>query len=134
MKIDKIFLDIDNVVADWTSFAAKTAGLDFDDLSVRLPFESQETISGLLNENSLWKQIGDRGEMWWRQIPLLPWAIDLWTLCNRHASTIFLSSPFPGCDVSIDVVASAASGKIKWINQHFLTRKIMYLGFNIWDA
>lgn len=113
----KIFVDLDGVLADFTSKALELSGLDPKDPNLRKfikekgePYANSEYIS----KKQYWKNINKLGEGFWSTLEPLPWAFDLHKLCCDlvgNDNVFFLTSP--------GLQPESASGKIRWIQNHF---------------
>lgn len=110
MALTHIFLDVDGVLADWTAGVCRLARQDpeevYADWQPGMPIHHQLGIS----MSDMWRAIGTSGERFWANLDPLPWAGDLWDLCNRCAPTTILTSP------SLDPASLA--GKLRWLNNH----------------
>jgi 5'(3')-deoxyribonucleotidase len=122
MKIQKILLDLDGVLANFHKkvfeiFSLKDLSHEintWDSLYVRLIFEEYGvTVSYEEARKEVWKIIGLHSFRFWSNLELLPWAQDLVRLCQTHAPTFIATST--GSPVAED----SAKGKVLWIKKHF---------------
>lgn len=106
-----IFLDLDGVICDWISAAAKTLNIDDSDPEIRDFLKSGKDIDELFQGN-IWKLIDKEGEDWWTNLEMFPWSNKLVNSLRKESPNFaFLTSPSnnPLC----------GSGKIKWMKKHF---------------
>jgi len=112
MKIRQIFLDIDGVLADWTSAVVRLHGREPEEVFAgwKPGLYDLNLVLGISN-NEMWEVINARGHDFWAQLKPYPWARSLLQLCQDTAPTTLLTS------TSLDPVA--ASGKVAWIQKIF---------------
>lgn len=105
-----IFLDVDGVLADWTAGVCRLARKDPEEVYAN--WQPGEAIHDQLGitKSQMWRAIETSGERFWANLDPLPWARDLWALCNEYAPTTILTSP------SLDPACLA--GKLRWLNYH----------------
>lgn len=107
-KIDKLFLDLDDVLVD-------CVGQAFNDLRGKPAKSDQDLIDFMSNENSFkmfWEIEPVLGLSWWANLPLLPWAKNLISVCQKITDNFaILTSP--------SWSPNAAAGKIMWSNNFF---------------
>lgn len=120
MMIDRIFLDLDGVLADWTSSAIRACGREPDEVYATWPTGVYELPEALgISANAMWRAVHARGEAFWASLEPFPWADDLWALCNRFAPTTILTSPSDA--------PCSHSGKAIWLRRHFGPKFRRYL-------
>jgi 5'(3')-deoxyribonucleotidase len=113
-----IFLDIDGVLANWTEAACKICDIDCDDPETRDLIKKDGRIDPLMDEDEYWSIIEKHGFEWWADIPLFPWAKDLYEeLKSMNPNVCFLTSPSD--------VPDCVKGKMMWINKHFETKDFL---------
>jgi len=106
-----IFLDIDGVLANWTKNAIEACGLDDENPEIRKVLKTGVDIENIVGPN-MWKMIDKKGEDFWTNLEMFPWALNLITSLKKETNNFaFLTSPSnnPLC----------ASGKIKWMKKYF---------------
>lgn len=105
MKIDKIALDIDGVLANFSKSACKACGVEYPQ-------------SGLFDDSWLDELVGDklyarcRGEVFWANLEIYPWAQQIVEAVDSSGiDWRFITKPMqdPG----------SYSGKYLWIKKHF---------------
>ena len=126
MQIKTIFLDVDEVLAQWVVAALRTldyfgAHVDFDpclqpdavfarwDRLTPRPWDVCEVIP--YTREQLWDAIHSRGAAFWSGLEPFPWAMDLYQRCSAVAPVVLLTSP------SRD--PSSYAGKAAWVKRHF---------------
>ena len=115
MQIKTIFLDVDEVLAQWVAATIKLLGASPDEVYSRWdalaprPWDLCEAIP--CNSWQMWDAIHSRGAAFWEEIEPFPWAHDLYERCAAVAPVVLLTSP------SRD--PSSFSGKSAWIRYHF---------------
>ncbi len=110
MFIDRIFLDLDGVLADWGRAAINAHGLCPDEVFASWPtgtFELAEVLG--ISTNAMWKPIHAQGEAFWANLEPYPWALELVRACQEVAPTTILTSP--------SLHPAAAAGKITWLQR-----------------
>lgn len=117
-----VFIDMDQVLADFNKAACEAFGVDIDKLdSVRDGhcWDLLQPLSALLgrkiNEEEFWKTVSptpEEGEEFWTYIDPLPWVDQLIGLVEDITDTWYVLSSPGHCH-------SAHSGKIKWLRKHF---------------
>ncbi len=112
-----IYLDVDDVLADWKGEFLRTIGVeagrlglfDWDMFDALQSFDSRFTrpyLEGLILK---W------GMKFWATLPLLPWARALLVLCRERADVHLVTSLMR--HPQIDLLAAA--GKLEWIHDTF---------------
>lgn len=116
MLIQSIFLDLDGVLSDWVSSALRVFNLTHDDVS---PDDLRELHRVVTNgdEDAMWAEIDKHGEEFWSGLSLYDWSLELWETCRSVAPTCILTKPSRS--------PYSASGKVRWITQHFKTRSFL---------
>lgn len=115
MKIKKLRLDMDGVLADWLLAALAAHGLDPDDISSRWdamtprPWDLAEVIGCTIDE--MWAPIDAAGESFWADMKPYEWCHELYAACCEVAPTTLLTSA--------SWHPSSHSGKSMWIQRHF---------------
>lgn len=115
MKTEIIFLDVDEVLANWLAGAVCAWGLDFADLVdewaslTPRPWDVFDVVP--LTTSQGWQLIHARGADFWADLDPYPWWRELYSACVDIAPTYLLTSP------SLD--PSCAHGKTQWIQRHF---------------
>jgi 5'(3')-deoxyribonucleotidase len=101
----KIFIDLDGVVADFTGHAAKQHGIALPEGQIPHHF-----LYETLTPKQFWSKC--RGEEFWVNIPVFPWAQDLVNLVNANTKEwAFLTK------ANLD--DTCYQGKARWIRKHF---------------
>lgn len=112
MNINRIFLDLDGVLADWSSAAIRAHGLDPFKVHERWRPGEYDLADVLgMSGNKMWQPVNDAGEDFWANLQPYPWCMDLTSLCTSLARTTILTSP------SKD--PAAAAGKTRWLQAQF---------------
>ena len=110
-----IFLDVDEVLADWIGGLLSLLSLSPDDLSSRWAKQQprQWDVTHALGTTpaKMWPVIDAAGASFWSELAPFPWAHDLVALCTSLAPTVLLTSAskHPSC----------YAGKAAWLAQHF---------------
>lgn len=115
MSVSAIFLDLDEVLADWLTPTLRLLGRDpeqavveWAELSPR-PWDVFEALG--MSANKAWSAIDNAGAEHWANLPLHPWSLQLYSHCSAIAPTYLLTSP--------SLSPSCAAGKVEWIQRHF---------------
>lgn len=125
----RIFVDLDGVICNWLKGCCEVCGIDekskeFRD-ETKAGKEVPEIKSNNLTDTQMWNKIVEIGSDWWRNLPALPWADELYcTLRDLSDDVAFLSSPgslqqFP------ESVSLACKGKMEWISDYFPDAKVI---------
>lgn len=110
--IERIFLDLDGVLADWSSAAIRACGQDPDTVHSSWPLGAYELADVLgISTNEMWRRIHAQGARFWAELEPYPWLDSVFAACSTIAPTTILTSP------SKD--PSAAAGKTAWLQKHF---------------
>ncbi len=114
-----IYLDIDGCVAGFLESACDLFSIDLNDYDTRALLKAQPLHESLVPKKEFWKQIDFAGENFWANLPLLPWAKQLWAHCNELSAgrTYFCTAP--------SMSPHSLSGKHRWITKHFKTNKFV---------
>ena len=111
MTIDRIFLDMDGVLADWTGAACRLFDRDPAEVYATWPDVTwpEGCITGALkiSNNELWRRVTSAGFGFWSELEAYPWADELLELCQSTAPTTILTSP------SRD--PQSLAGKLAWM-------------------
>ena len=108
MTIERIFLDMDGVLADWTGSACRLLGRDPAEVYASWPEGCWDITAALgVSGNELWSAVNAAGFEFWASLEPYPWASDLVELCERTAPTTILTSP------SRD--PQSLAGKLAWL-------------------
>ena len=113
MKIGRIYLDMDGVLADWIRGVAMLFTTNPDALMANWDHEAGSDICPQLgiSMDMLWQRIDCAGEAFWSGLPAFPWTHYLWQSCQDIARTTVLSSP--------SWHPSSLAGKLQWLDKHF---------------
>lgn len=110
-----IFLDVDEVLADWVSALLRLLGRDpaevhaqWSALSPR-PWDVTEVLG--VSGNAMWREIDEAGAGFWHDVEPFPWCHELFALCRSTAPTYLLTTP--------SLHPSSLAGKLAWMQQHF---------------
>jgi 5'(3')-deoxyribonucleotidase len=112
----QVYLDIDGVLADFTSAAFKVHGREWDKdgEEVRWNF----FLDWGMPEDHFWNVIDAEGPAFWENLEPYPWFHELVDLAAKCGEVRLLTSPSRH--------HNSVTGKIKWIHKHF------GLGFRHW--
>jgi hypothetical protein len=106
----RIMIDLDGVMCNWTKAACKACGLDYEELKEEL--KKEDNVENHISEDEMWKKIDAKGEEYWTELELYPWANKLYKkLQEKSPYVCFLTSPAEN-EISL-------SGKAKWVKKHF---------------
>lgn len=113
--IDKIFIDMDGVVADFTKAALALHSIEEDPWTKKdnLGVYSMEKLLNI-STNDFWKKIDKATCSFWRNLPLTEDAESLMAIIRNsfeEDKIFFLSSP------AMD--PSCYKGKVEWIRKHY---------------
>ncbi len=119
MKIDRICLDLDGICCNFVLNLFKLLNkehLHEEALKTWTPCEFRVHNHPVINitEDEMWNLIDNEGEKFWNEMPVYPYAKQLYEECLKIAPVYFLSSPSNH--------GSSLSGKLKWI-QNFTNNK-----------
>lgn len=123
--IERILLDIDGVLVNFVAGACRLFGKTEEEI---MPFwkKGEESMCKALghDQEELWQKIEAAGPKFWIELPVFPWAKEIYRICQEHAPTAFLTfpTPDPGCII----------GKYEWIKM--FTGEKRPRGFLIGDA
>lgn len=116
----RAYLDIDGVLTNFVQPVGCIHGIfdlvkEWDERTeargLKVPCYDIAKILGITDEE-LWRRIGLFGEPFWRTLPLLPWAIELYQEIRSVAGEITLiTSP------SLD--SACVKGKVEWIDRQW---------------
>lgn len=115
-----IFVDMDDVLVDWTGQAFKTFGINSSNEKLIEMLEQEWGMQTILLESKMWEVIDSLGSDWWENLPKLPWADRLYSLVKSKGNTCVLTSPnkSPGCII----------GKINWIDKNLYGTRDFLIG------
>lgn len=110
MAIDRIFLDVDGVLANWEGAVCRL--FDTDPQILKDDRGDEYDICSVLgcSTNELWRRVDQAGEDFWANLEPFPWTLALWECCESIAPTTILTSP--------SYHPSSLGGKLRWLNQH----------------
>lgn len=114
-EITVLYLDVDEVLADWVGAALRLLGYDPASVHARWtaldprPWDLFEVIEHSVNEG--WRAIDSAGSSFWADLEPFEWTDALLTLCRGFAPTVLLTSPSQH--------SSSHAGKAEWIQRHF---------------
>ena len=120
MAIKRIFLDLDGVLADWTSAAIRVLGHEPEQVYAAWPpgvCDVQDALG--ISGNALWAAVNGAGHKMWSDLEPFEWCGDLFALCESKAPTTILTAS------SRD--PKSASGKLAWMQSVFGTKFRNYL-------
>lgn len=112
-----IFVDVDEVLADFTGAALAVHGITREELeNKRTPghWDIDEVLG--IKPNDFWAPIHAKGEEFWGTLPRLPWALELIDFLLDKVgrdNVCLLTSPVRG--------RACYDGKERWIDYHFGT-------------
>jgi FMN phosphatase YigB (HAD superfamily) len=110
--VNRIFLDLDGVLADWASAAIRAHGHDPVAIYAGWQPGTYDLADVLgISGNAMWGPVNDAGADFWANLQPYPWCRPLMDLCTSLAPTTILTSP------SKD--PAAASGKTRWLQAQF---------------
>lgn len=112
------YLDIDDVLADFINSVGRLHGINdlveewdkrVEERGLKPPWYNLAEILGI-TDDELWRRVGLFEEAFWRTLPILPWAEELYhAVCTVADETILLTSP--------SYAPSCVKGKIEWIQR-----------------
>ena len=118
MKITRILLDVDDVLADFTGGVARLHHLPADE---KLRYRPDWAMYGRLGEllgldrpqtdDEFWQPIHAAGAAFWHDLAPLPWLHDLLGLAKLHAADYRLCTSPSRCPTSYH-------GKALWVQEH----------------
>lgn len=112
-KIQRICLDVDGVLVDFVSATADLLGHDPDKVLSSWVLGNYDLAASLgMSNDDIWRKIDSAGENFWANIRTYPWFDQLVELCNAKAAEVVLCT-------SPSLHHESASGKLRWIQQHF---------------
>jgi len=131
MKINKVFLDLDNTLLDFNGAVYSLFGLRREQVEEPTEWHGihkslSEALGRVVTEAELWARVADAGEDWWANLEWLPGSDDMVGQIKRLGLEIFVCS-------STGWIPSSATGKLRWVarnipscetflcrNKHFL--------------
>jgi len=118
-----ILIDLDDVLADFTTQALAAHGTTTEKLLSQTPHLSSEWSLARrlgLSLEQFWEPIDSRGFSFWYNLPLLPWAKHLietvWVLDPKF---LIVSSPHGYESPASPDRLACYNGKLEWVNKHF---------------
>lgn len=115
----RIFLDVDDVLADFTGAACRLHGVSRADLeSARVPgtWSIVETLAQIrqqpMTQEDFWHPIHVQGAEFWANLEILPWMDALVKTVRAATDDWHLVTAPSTCSTSYN-------GKIRWIRRHF---------------
>jgi 5'(3')-deoxyribonucleotidase len=116
-EITVVYLDVDEVLADWVGAALRLLGHDpetvyalWSTLDPR-PWDVFQVVPRPPKTNDKWDAIDAAGSSFWANLEPFEWMADLLALCREFAPTVLLTSPSQH--------SSSHAGKYEWIQRHF---------------
>jgi len=114
VPIDRIFLDLDGVLADWIGGVCRLYGIDRSLAeNTTGPYQDISDVLGV-STNALWRAVDEAGSRFWAELDRYPWARPLFEYCEAIAPTTILTSP--------SWHPTSLSGKLEWLNRHLRWR------------
>jgi len=114
LKGIRVFLDLDGVVSDFSLAMCQTMGLNHLSTTLRDRLENNYMVSNEVCAETFWNKVTSEGTDWWANIPLTPWAHNLYNGLSNVAPVCFLTAPHDNDPLSL-------AGKAMWIKKHFKT-------------
>lgn len=113
MKIERVALDLDGCLSGFTEEFCKRMDIHHSNVDIK---------SGIIAntpKHVMWKNIDRWGVDFWENMPIYPWAKDLWRMCDSHTNgnTYFLTAQSNNHDSYL--------GKLRWVKKHFNTDKVI---------
>lgn len=117
MKL-QILVDLDDVLCDWCQSVCNTFSIDLNNQEIRSHIENNwGGQCKYIPEEEMWAVINKIGASWWENLPLLPWANELYSELSKIGEVCLLTAP--------NNHYSCIEGKVKWIKHHFDTRNFL---------
>jgi 5'(3')-deoxyribonucleotidase len=112
--ITTIYLDVDEVLANWVGAALRL--LAYDETKVHVnwnlrtprPWDLFDVLG--MSTEAAWQRIHEAGASFWAEIERFSWAQELVALCESQAPTTLLTSA--------SAHPSSFAGKAQWIAEH----------------
>lgn len=112
MTIDRILLDMDGVLSDWTGAACRLFDRDPADVYANWPEGCWDITKALgVSGAELWRRVDSAGFYFWAELEAYPWVDELLELCQATAPTTILTSP------SRD--PQSLAGKLEWMQRRW---------------
>ena len=115
--VTSIFLDVDEVLADWIGPALRLLGYvpsevyaRWDTLTPR-PWDVFDVVPRPPSCDGVTDLIDAAGASFWADLPTYPWALELYNTCQLFGPTTLLTSPSKH--------ASSHAGKFDWMQRVF---------------
>jgi len=116
MRFEEIYLDMDGVIADFVhAFMHIHKRMD---LAHNLTTRCLEEVLGITQEEC-WAPIVDEKHYFWDEIPIFPWAIELYQFCRQIGPVTFLSRPICLPELNGRDTAYCVRGKLTWLRRNF---------------
>jgi hypothetical protein len=124
-----VFLDLDGIITDWYTPAAKLCGVDLNNKEVRSKLRKGECdLSDFISDETVWKNIDAEGPKFWLNLKLFPWAMDLYNALKKTGHHIaFLSSPGKNNPIP-------CTPKHEYLIKHFGEDVDIVLAYNKWHC
>lgn len=123
-----IFLDLDEVLADFVAAAARQIGVPLAQLNANRAYGEWSIVPAIARtlhrddytEDQFWIDIEKGGADFWTSIPLLPHAREVIDVVQRYDPDFFIvTSPSRAIDCYV--------GKIRWIREHLgINRRFIF--------
>jgi 5'(3')-deoxyribonucleotidase len=109
--IHRIYLDLDDVLVDFTGAAYRLFGRP--DLAANPPLTGPRELCRILgiDRGEFWDRIADEGPAWWANLDPHPWAAELVGMARDHAADVAILTDPSAC-------YDSAAGKLAWIDNH----------------
>lgn len=114
-QIKNIFLDVDEVLADWLGATFNLLGIERVEADAKwsaMDPRPWDVFTALgVSGNAMWRAIDNAGAKFWADVEPFAHARQLLQVCNEFAPTTLLTSPSKH--------PSSYAGKAEWIAKHF---------------
>lgn len=111
MAVD-FYLDLDGVLVNFVLGATKIFQVGYNELISRWEPGSYEMEKALgVSKKKFFNTLEEHGEEFWANLPIFPYALELYEHCESLGDVTILSAP------TLD--PSSASGKIRWLQRLF---------------
>lgn len=114
---DRIFCDMDGVLADFHAGALRLVGKDpvTTPAHRKHPFQCSYAMEAITGCPDIWQRIKREGPAFWADLPLTTWAHDLMDVLLERGRVTILTNPGGTC------AEEACAGKLQWLRKHFNT-------------
>lgn len=110
MKIEKIYLDVDGVLADWVGGCAALFGKTTKELEEKWPTDCHGIEGPLgVSIDDIWGMVDPAGEAFWSGLETYPGAWGFYWYCKTIAPVCFLTKP--------SMRKESWSGKHEWLRR-----------------